>query len=287
MALTDPQIVKAANVALTEAQGTINYLKQFAFDASNEFVPAGKTVKIPVASVGDISAFNKTTNNFEKNDGSIAWEAINLDTPIKATFEVDAEDLVKMNAGAYAYTFGKACADKIQREISKKIGGLFNTTDVTKTVTLPAKKSLTLLDIASLRGDCIARPADTVLMLDTSTYAEVLALAPNGQYGIASAIQGGYFEGLFGFASVVEAVDLPSGVRGALLPKSNLVIANRGFEVADASCYSEYGSETDENTGFSITMMRHGDPATGSMYLNAVALFGMALIKKSETKLLV
>ena len=283
MALTDPQIVKAANVCLKEASGTINMLKKFAFDASEEFASAGATVKVPVASVGTISAFNKSTNNFEKNDGSITWETITLDTPVKATWELDAEDLLKMPVGSYINTFGETASGKIQRYISAKIGGLFNTTDITASETL----TLTLKGIATLRGKCVARPADTVLMLDSASYNELLSLLPADIYGTSEAIQNGYIDKAFGFSAVVEAFDLPSGVKGALLPKSNLVIVSRNFQVADESGYSEFGYQADPDTGFSVTMMKHCAPATGSAYLNAVALFGAKVIKKDEVKLLV
>ena len=130
-------------------------------------------------------------------------------------------------------------------------------------------------------------PEDYVLVLNPALYNEALALVDTSVYGDRDPIKDGKFDGLFGFSSVVCGYGLQAGVKGALIPVDGIAVASRPFGVADEACYTEYGVVTDEETGFSMSIMRHGDPATGGAYINAACRFGAVLTQPTRSKLLV
>lgn len=281
MAIASPGIIKATNDALVEVRPAINVVKQFAYDMSDEFATPGDTVKVPVASTGTLSAFNASSNNFETEDGSLSWETVKLDSTVKSTFKISAQNMLDMPMASYWETIAKASANAVNKFISDKIGGLFvkatfKDTEVVKT------GDLTAAAVAKFRTNCKGRVDETVLLLKPEWYADVLGELDSSTFGGTDPIHNGRVDKLFGFASVVEARGLPTGVNGVLLPKDCLVVASRAFAVADESVYSEYGTAKDAETGFALTAMRHGAPATGGAFLNVAALFGLKLIQTSK-----
>ena len=63
----------------------------------------------------------------------------------------------------------------------------------------------------------------------------------------------------------------------ALIPSNAIAVATRAVAVGEESCYSEIGTQADEN-GFAITVMRHGSAAKGKGYLNVTALVGATVV---------
>lgn len=278
MAITSPGIIKASNEALVAVQPAINMIKEFAFDCSNEFATPGTTVKIPVVSSGSLSAFSDADNDFEDADGTMNWETIELTSTVKSTFEIPRTAKLDMPMDSYWGTIAKAAAQGVTKYVSDTIGGLF---DATLTATPAELEDYTNASIAGLRAACLGRPDDTVLVVAPEVYSAILANNTAQVYGNVDAVQNGLVKNLFGFKSVVEGHNLPSGVLGALVPASCLVVASRPFAVADEAMYLEYGAESDEN-GFTLTTLRHGTPRNGKMFINVACLFGAKLIQKDK-----
>ncbi len=284
MAIASPGIIKAANDALVAVRPSINVVKQFAFDLSDEFATPGTTVKVPVATTDTISAFDRASNNFEKADGTLSFETVTLDQTVKSTFQISAQNMLDAPMNSYWATISKASANAVNKFISDKIGGLFNATDLTnKTVQtgdLTAKKA------AKFRTACEGRVDETVLILKPDWYADVLGDLDSSAYGNANPFHNGKVDGLFGFAAVVEGRGLPEGVNGVLLPKDCLVTASRAYQFPAPEGYLECGTAKDEETGFALTAMRHIAPATGDMFLNVISLWGLKLIQKDKITLI-
>lgn len=282
--LTSPGLIRAANEALLKVQSDINIAKLFAYDMSNEFSEMGNTVKVPIVGAGAISAFNISTNDYENPDGSVTYATVTLSSQPKSTFEFTGADVLEAPNAPYWTKCAVAAAEGIRKDISEDLGGIFLSTEITSTVTLSG--DITKAKLAKLRKQCAGRVADTVLCLSPDVYAEALSLFDSNVYGGAEAIREGKIDGLYGFKSVVELKDLPTGVVGALIPSNAIAVASRAVAVADPSCYSEYGTVADDS-GFSLTFMRHGSAKTGKAYLNCTTLWGVKVIQPNAVKLLV
>ena len=283
MAIASPGIIKAANDALVAVRPAINVVKQFAFDLSDEFATPGTTVKVPVVSTDAISAFDRTSNNFEKAEGTLAFETITLDKTVKSTFQITAQNMLDAPMASYWQTIAKASANAINKFISDEIGGLFNATDIANKTVLAG--DLTAKKAAKLRVACAGRVDETVLILKPDWYADVLGDLDSSAYGNANPFHNGKVDGLFGFAAVVEGRSLPDGVNGVLLPKDCLVTATRAYQFPAPEGYLECGTAKDEETGFALTAMRHIAPATGDMFLNMISLWGLKLVQKDKITL--
>lgn len=144
---------------------------------------------------------------------------------------------------------------------------------------------MTKANLAKLRNACAGRVADTVLALAPAEYADALALFDSNVIGDSEAIKNGVINGLYGFKAVIQLKDLPSGVKGALIPSNAVAVASRAVAVGDDSCYREIGTVSDE-FGFTMTVMRHGSAAKGKGFLNVTALWGAKVVQPDAITLI-
>lgn len=288
--LTTGGIIKAANEALVQCAPDFNIARQFAYDFSGDIADLGSGVMVPVASYATITGdyelagleFDVTGNNYETPNGGFKYEEVKLNAQPKSTFVIKHIDVLK-NANAPFWTkAAETMANSIRATVSQKLGGLFTTTACTGGKAVLA----TTFDekaLAGLRTACTTRVADTVLALAPDYYARALSLFDSSVYGSTDPIKNGMIPGLYGFKSVICMKDLPSTVKGALIPANAVGVVSRGAAIADTSCYAEFGNVSDE-AGFTMSIFRHTAPATGQSYVNATTLFGAKILQPSFVK---
>lgn len=280
--LTSPGLIKAANDALVAANPDINIARLFSYDMSDEFADWGTVCKVPVAQAGTISAFNMTDNDYETQDGTVTYATVNLSCQPKSTFEFKGMDLLEAPNAPYWRRVAEAAGEGIKGAISKQLGGMFTATACTGGKVV-LSGDMTKAKLAKLRKECLGRVADTVVLLNPDLYAETLALFDSSVLGSTNAVVDGVAGKLFGFRAVAQALDLPSGVLGAIVPRDAVAFASRAVPVGDESCYSEYGTVTGED-GYTLTVLRHGSAAKGKGFINVTSLFGCALVQPSKIK---
>ncbi len=279
--LTSPGLIKAANDALVAATPDLNIARLFAFDMSDAFATPGTTVKVPIAKAGTVQDFNASTNDFENTDGSVTYAPVVLNKSPKSTFEFAAFDKLEAPNAPYWTKVREAAANGVKASISTVLGGLFTAAACTGGKAVLA--SVTKAGVAGLRSQCLGRTADTVLALEPGYYNTLLSLLDANILGTGEAIKTGYIGGLYGFKAVVQMLDLPEGVKGAIIPADSVAVASRAFPVADEGAYSEMGTVTDEY-GFTLTVLRHGSAAKGTGFINVAALWGAALVQPGAIK---
>lgn len=279
--LTSPGVIKAANDALVAASPDLNIARLFAFDMSDEFVEPGTTVKVPIAAAGTVQDFDISSNDLENQDGTVTYAPVVLNKIPKSTFEFKGMDKLEAPNAPYWAKVREAAANGVKASISTTLGGLFTSTACTGGKHVMA--SVTKATVTACRAACLGRCADTVLGLCPEYYNSLLSLLDANILGTQDAIKNGYIGGLYGFKGVVQLLDLPEGVKGAIIPANAVAVASRAFPVGDESCYSEYGTASDEY-GFTLTVLRHGSAAKGKGFLNVVALWGAALVQPSKIK---
>ena len=281
MALTSPGLIKGANEILIDLAPELNLIKLFSYDCSDAVAQAGSKIRVAMVTGGTPEEFNASTANYEHATGSLSDVFVTLSSQPKATIPLTSPEALEIAENPYWGKFTEACRNAVSGSISATIGGLFTAANCTGGKITMA--SVTKSAVAGLRAACVGRVTDNVVLLAPDYYAELISLLDSGVYGGTDPIQSGYIPKLYGFKAVAQANDLPSGIKGALVPYNALSVAARPVEIPDTSCYSEYGIVTDEN-GFSLNVFRHGSAATGTAWLNVTTLFGAAFNKKANCK---
>ncbi len=288
--LTSPALVYATDKAIIAARKALAKVGFFATDFSAEAVQPGTTMKIPIFTPGEATAFNASSNNYENAEGSVTWVPVTFDHHVKNTFQFDDKDFLLANGTHFWANAGRASGDAIAKSIIAAVSKLINKTNIPKTAANEVVwTSAAKTKVPDLRAVCDAAdidPAQTVLMLTPTRFAELLSTLDANIYGGPSAIRDGIVEGLYGFKAVIENGALDSGatekLNGALIPTDGMAVAGRLVPVLSPSVYEEVGNTRDEVSGLVVGVRRHGNPATGANYVTHEALFGAALAQPGK-----
>ena len=290
--LTSPSLVFAADTAILAARKALAKAKYFTTDFSADAVQPGSTMKIPVFAA-TAETFDADNANYEHSTGSVTWASVTFGNHVKGTYEFTDRDFTLAPMGSFWKNAGDDAGRAIAASIMGTVGGLINKTNIPKTGTGTAANevvfSVTKANLAGLRDKCAAAgidPGQCALLLNPAQFAAALALLDANVYGGSEAIRNGVVEGLYGFAAVVECTTLTTTATeyllGAIIPKDGLAIAGRVVPVGSPSAYQEIGTTTDEDSGLVLGLRRHGNPATGSNFLNVEALFGAAIVQPGK-----
>lgn len=280
--LTSPGLIKAANSALVKAGADFDMIKLFAHDFSDEAGEWGSIYKVPLVDGSGVSAFNISTNDYENANGTVTYATISCNVQPKSTFEFKGDDLLEAPNAPYWNTVAEAAAQAISRSFSAKFSDVLSG----DTAIVSAAQSLATVskaNLAKLRKDCQGRVADTVLALSPAKFSDALALFDTCMWNGQSPMETGIIRGLYGFKAVVCLPDIGSGINGYLIPQDAIGVISRRVAVGDPSCYSEYGTVTDEN-GITLTVLRHGSAAKGKGFLNVTSLFGVGVIQADKIR---
>lgn len=282
MALTSPGVIKAANEILVGLAPEVNVIKQFQFDISDAVADYGDKVRVAMVDGGTAENYNADSSNYGHVTGALSDFFVTLDAQPKSTIKITSNDKLELPNDSFWTRAAEAGKNSIAKAISKKVGGLFTTTNCAGGKITMASVTKAALAKCRTQAASKGRVADYVLVLCPDYYADALALFDSNVYGDSDPIQDGYVSRLYGFKSVVCGYDLPDGVKGALVPAEGLAIAVRPVAIPDPAAYPECATVTDEN-GFSILAMRHTDFNTGASLVNVTTLVGAALARKDAT----
>ena len=280
MALTSPGIIKAANDLLVKIGPEVAAVKQFAYDCSDAVEDFGQKVRVAMVTGGTSENFSQSAN-YEHETGSLSDVFVTLDKQPKSTIALTGKDVLELANAPFWNKVAEAGRNAIANAVEKSIGDAITTALASITKESTALSTLTLAKLAGLRGKCKGKIGDTVLVLSPEKFDEALGLFDSSVYGGTEAVRGGVIPNLYGFKAVVR-MELPNYAdstpsTAALIPSNAIAVATRAVAVGDESCYSEIGTQADEN-GFAITVMRHGSAATGKGFLNVTALVGATVV---------
>ena len=280
MALTSPGIIKAANDLLVKIGPEVAAVKQFAYDCSDAVEDYGQKVRVAMVSGGTSENFSQSAN-YEHETGSLTDVFVTLDKQPKSTIALSGKDVLELANSPFWNKVAEAGRNSIANGVEDAIQSAITSalSSITKDAT--AIGSLTLAKLAALRSKCKGKIGDTVLVLTPDKFDEALGLFDSSVYGGTEAVRGGVIPNLYGFKAVVR-MELPEYTAStpstaALIPSNAIAVATRAVAVGDESCYSEIGTQSDEN-GFAVTVMRHGSAATGKGFLNVTALVGATVV---------
>ena len=281
MALTSPGIIKAANDLLVKIGPEVAAVKQFAYDCSDAVEDIGQKVRVAMVNGGTSENFSASAD-YEHETGSLSDVFVTLDKQPKSTIAITGKDVLELANAPFWNRVAEAGRNAIANAVEKSIGDAITTALASITKDATAIGTLTLAKLANLRSKCKGKIGDTVLVLSPEKFDEALGLFDSSVYGGTEAVRGGVIPNLYGFKSVVR-MELPkydgesTASTAALIPSNAIAVATRAVAVGEESCYSEIGTQADEN-GFAITVMRHGSAATGKGFLNVTALVGATVV---------
>lgn len=281
MALTSPGIIKAANDLLVKIGPEVAAVKQFAYDCSDAVEDYGQKVRVAMVTGGTCENFSQSAN-YEHETGSLSDVFVTLNKQPKSTIALTGKDVLELANAPFWNKVAEAGRNAIANAVEGSISDAITTALDSITKESTALGTLTLAKLAGLRGKCKGKIGDTVLVLSPEKFDEALGLFDSSVYGGTEAVRGGVIPNLYGFKAVVR-MELPkydgasTASTAALIPSNAIAVATRAVAVGDESCYSEIGTQADEN-GFAITVMRHGSAATGKGFLNVTALVGATVV---------
>lgn len=293
--LTSPQLVFSTEKIIEAAQPALLKTKVFSTDFSPDAAQPGSTLKVPIINPGTAAQFDASSNNYATVDGALKFADVTFANHVKVSFEFTDTDFLEFKSRNVWGKAIEASVKAISRAVDTVVSGLINKTNIPKSGSPFSSKnevvfsSVTLAKFAELRAKCSALgidPAETVAMLEPTTFASLAALLPANTYGDGAAIRRGLIPELYGFKACIENRYLSTTAAeylvGALVPADALAVAARKVEVQSPNIYQEAGYATDDETGFTLTVRRFGTPATGANTCSVEALFGAALVQPEK-----
>lgn len=289
MGFVSPGLVLASNKAIMEAQRGIAFAKYFSTDFSAELQSVGKTVAVPVFS-GSATVYSEaagSVNNYETTDGSIIPVNVSLSKIVKVTYKLGQNDLLEVNKSSTSRNCGIAGGRAIGRKLEEEIMGLLTYAGAKATVASFAYNKIGKALATAEKNDM--DPATCVVILNPDVYGDLLDANTNN-----AAIQGDDIAAALGrkygckailcSAKVGAAIAAATATGGCgfVVPDSAIAIASRGIEQAVDGMYSEYGTETDEASGLTVTAFVHGSHATNTRYMNVACLMGCRLTNETN-----
>ena len=294
MALTSPGVVKTTNEILVALAPELTMVKEFSYDISDTVEDFGAKVRVPMIdggtaeNYGDDNCSDTNTGNYEHSTGSLSDIFVTLDKQPKVTIPITQTDKLELPNDSFWTRAAEAGRNSTGKAISGKICGLFTADNCPAGKKVIGSSDLSnekvKAKVAGLRADAATkgRVGDYVVLLDPVYFAELINELPANIYGGVDPIKDGVIPALFGFRAVLQANDLPEGVKGALVPANGVAVAVRPVAIPDPAAYPECGVVTDEN-GFSLTAMRHTSFATAKAFYNVTALVGADILRKNDT----
>lgn len=249
---------------------------------------AGIAVPVLAASAADFGP----SQGYTKATGTIKPATVTLDTHKVSVITASDVDFLKNDlAPAWAEAPAKA-GESIARAAVQSIMGLFTYSAADSQITQATLAALgDFTTIMAKTMDAGLDPRECVLILEPVTYSKLLAALPANVIGDGgTALRSMLIGELLGFRAVIPSPNCSkesaSGVNngvGFVVPYGAVATANRVVvPAAQGGNLIEFGTTTDDRTGFSLGIRAVIDADQGTLSVAVDALWGAALSKQSS-----
>ena len=288
--VTSQGLIAGADKVILAARPYLEFTKLFStnFQAVGSTQYSGVAVNVLAASSEDFGAgagYTHATN-------TIKPATITLSAHRKSTFTIgDVDALTNELAPCWA-EMGPKAGEAIGKYVVQSIMSLLTYSAATAQITQATTSSLA--DFTALHAAAIGKdldPAQCVLILEPVTYSKLLAVLPQYVLGDAEAIRSGMIGRFLGFKAVVcspncskvsAATPASNGI-GFIVPEGAIASANRVVTpVREGGNLIEFGTITDEATGFAFGQRVVVDADQGTCSWSVDTLFGAALSLQSS-----
>ena len=287
--VTSQGLIAGADKVILAARPYLEFTKLF----STNFQAVGSTQYSGIA----VNVLAASSENFGAGAGythptnTIKPATITLSAHRKSTFTIgDVDALTNELAPCWA-EMGPKAGEAIGKYVVQTIMGLLTYSAATAQITQATTASLA--DFTALHAAAIGKdldPAQCVLILEPVTYSKLLAVLPQYVIGSDEAVRTGMIGRFLGFKSVVcspncskaSAADANNGI-GFIVPEGAIASANRVVTpVREGGNLIEFGTITDEATGFAFGQRVVVDADQGTCSWSVDTLFGAALSLQSS-----
>lgn len=288
--VTSQGLVAGADKVILAARPYLEFTKLF----STNFQAVGSTQYSGIA----VNVLAASSENFGAGAGythptnTIKPATITLSSHRKSTFTIgDVDALTNELAPCWA-EMGPKAGEAIGKYVVQQIMSLLTYSAATAQITQATTSSLA--DFTALHAAAISKdldPAQCVLILEPVTYSKLLAVLPQYVIGSDEAVRTGMIGRFLGFKAVVcspncskvsAATPASNGI-GFIVPEGAIASANRVVTpVREGGNLIEFGTITDEATGFAFGQRVVVDADQGTCSWSVDTLFGAALSLQSS-----
>lgn len=284
-------LVAVSDKVILAAQPALELVRLFVTDFSTDPGKQYQTVNVKVLA-GDAHDFVKASANYTTGKGKADFADIVLDQHKVANWTFDDADALEDDIAPIWDNIGRAAGRAIGKAFVNSAMGLltYDKAEAQKTVATSS-----FADFVKFRSAVEAAgydPADTVLLLEPTTYDALLGLLDYKATGASEVVEGGIIGRRLGFAAILNAPNADktsaSGATkgiGFAVPTGAIGFANRYRAPIRGAVGNlvEAGYTVDEETGLVIGTRVVVNQDDGELTWNAEVLFGAALMKQSHT----
>lgn len=210
----------------------------------------------------------------------------------KSTFTIGDVDAITNELSPVWSSAAPKAGEAVSKFVVETIMGLFTYSAATAQITQATTSSLA--DFTALHAATIGKgidPAQCVLILEPVTYSKLLAVLPQYVIGTEDVLRSGMIGRFLGFKAVicspncskVSAATPASNGFGFIVPEGAVAVANRVVTpIREGGNLLEFGTITDEATGWNFGMRAVTDADQGTLSITVDTLFGAALSKQSS-----
>jgi len=288
--VTSQGLVAAADKVILSARPYLEFTKLF----STNFEPVagahynGIAVNVLAANsenFGPGAGYTHPTNTIKPATVTLAYHR-------KSTFTIGDVDAITNELAPVWASLAPKAGEAVAKFAVETIMGLLTYSAATAQITQATTASLA--DFTALHAAAIKKgldPTQCVLILEPVVYSKLLAVLPQYVIGTADALRSGMIGQFLGFkavvcspnCSVVSAATPASNGFGFIVPEGAIAVANRVVLPAkEGGNLVEFGTVTDEATGFSFGQRVVIDADQGTCSWSVDALFGVALSKQTS-----
>ena len=288
--VTSQGLVAGADKVILSARPYLEFTKLFStnFQSINAAKYSAVAVNVLASSSEDFGAgagYTHATN-------SIKPATVVLASHRKSTFTIGDVDALKNELAPCWAEMAPKAGEAIGKYAVQTIMSLLTYTAATAQITQATHSSLA--DFTALHAAAVAKgldPAQCVLILEPVTYSNLLAVLPQYVLGDAEAMRSGMIGRFLGFKAVVcspncskvSAATPASNGFGFIVPEGAIAVADRIVTpVMEGGNLLEFGTITDEATGFAFGTRVVVDADQGTCSWSVDCLFGAALSLQSS-----
>lgn len=289
-------LVAVSDKIILAAQPALEMVKLFVTDFSTDPGKQYETVNVKVLS-GEAHDFVKGTANYSKGKGKADFADIILANHKVSNWTFDDIDALEDDIAPIWDNLGRSAGRALGKAFVKAAMDLlvYDKAEAQKTVS-----TSTFADFVKFRSAVEAAgydPADTVLLLEPTTYDTLLGLLDFKATGQSEVVEGGIIGRRLGFAAILNAPNaskISGAASGGVSPEKGVGFAVPMGAIGFANRYKapvrgavgnliEAGYTVDEETGIVIGTRVVVNQDDGEVTWNAETLFGAALMKQSHT----
>ena len=288
--VTSQGLVAGADKVILAARPYLEFIKLFStnFAAINSAQYNAVAVNVLASSSEDFGAgagYTHPTN-------TIKPATVTLEAHRKSTFTISDVDAITNELAPCWAEMGPKAGEAIGKYVVQQVMGLLTYTAATAQIVQATHATLT--DFTMLHAAAISKgldPTQCVLILEPVAYSNLLAVLPSYVIGTPDALRSGMIGQFLGYKAVVcspncsklSAVTPASNGFGFIVPEGAIATANRIVTpVKEGGNLIEFGTITDEATGFSFGQRVVVDADQGTCSWSVDCLFGKALSLQSS-----